>query len=92
MRKSRFDRHPSFSLFFQSIRINPGESPNQGSFSMVNVTRCSNYDVFWILIHFDYSNGVEGAGGIEPPPRFLDDANGFAARGVPSTTAPHLSV
>jgi hypothetical protein len=31
---------------------------------------------------------MEGAGGIEPPPRFLDDANGFAARGVPSTTAP----
>lgn len=32
---------------------------------------------------------MEGAGGIEPPPRFLDEANGFAARGVPSTTAPN---
>ena len=31
---------------------------------------------------------MEGAGGIEPPPRFLDEANGFTARGVPSTTAP----
>jgi len=31
---------------------------------------------------------MEGARGIEPPPRFLDEANGFAARGAPSTIAP----
>ena len=31
---------------------------------------------------------MEGARGIEPPPRFLDRANGFAARGAPSTIAP----
>ena len=32
--------------------------------------------------------GLEGARGIEPPPGFLDRANGFAARGAPSTIAP----
>ncbi len=31
---------------------------------------------------------LEGARGIEPPPGLLDRANGFAARGVPSTIAP----
>jgi len=30
----------------------------------------------------------EGARGIEPPPALLEPANGFAARGVPSTIAP----
>lgn len=34
-------------------------------------------------LELKYAEGV----GIEPPPRFLDGANGFAARGVPSTTA-----
>ncbi len=33
---------------------------------------------------------MEGTGGIEPPTRLLDDANGFEARGVPSTTAPNI--
>jgi hypothetical protein len=31
---------------------------------------------------------LEGARGIEPPPRFSDGANGFEDRGVPSTIAP----
>jgi len=31
---------------------------------------------------------VEGARGIEPPPRFSDEAGGFEDRGVPSTIAP----
>lgn len=33
---------------------------------------------------------MEGTGGIEPPTRLLDDANGFEARGVPSATAPNM--
>ncbi len=31
---------------------------------------------------------MEGARGIEPPPGFADRANGFEARGAPSTIAP----
>ncbi len=31
---------------------------------------------------------LKGARGIEPPPGFLDRADGFAARGAPSTIAP----
>ena len=31
---------------------------------------------------------MEGAKGIEPIPGFLDRANGFAARGAPSTITP----
>jgi len=31
---------------------------------------------------------MEGARGIEPPPRGSDEANGFEDRGVPSTIAP----
>ena len=31
---------------------------------------------------------MEGARGIEPPPRLLDKADGFEDRGVPSTIAP----
>jgi len=33
---------------------------------------------------------MEGARGIEPPPRLLDEANGFEVRGVPSTIAPEF--
>jgi len=34
---------------------------------------------------------LEGARGIEPPPGFLDQANGFAVRGAPiSTFAPEI--
>ena len=31
---------------------------------------------------------MEGARGIEPPPRFSDGANGFEDRGAPSAIAP----
>jgi hypothetical protein len=31
---------------------------------------------------------MEGARGIEPPPRCSDEADGFEDRGVPSTIAP----
>jgi len=33
---------------------------------------------------------MEGARGIEPPPGFADRANGFEARGAPSTIAPSI--
>jgi len=35
---------------------------------------------------------LEGARGIEPPPGFADRANGFEARGAPSTIAPGLEL
>ena len=35
---------------------------------------------------------MEGARGIEPPPGFADRANGFEARGAPSTIAPAISL
>ena len=35
-----------------------------------------------------FNLSMEGARGIEPPPRFSDEADGFEARGAPSTIAP----
>jgi hypothetical protein len=39
-------------------------------------------------MHWSLLLKMEGARGIEPPPRFSDEAVGFEDRGVPSTIAP----
>jgi len=48
---------------------------------------CNPYcDIFFNHLFYLF----KGARGIEPPPDFADRANGFEARGAPSTIAPKL--
>ena len=55
-----------------------GDTNGDSFFHDRNPYRCAMTLVF----------AMEGARGIEPPPRFSGEASGFEDRGVPSTIAP----